>query len=77
MGPRLPAVSGKRVIAALQRAGFKIERIVGSHYILEFPGDQSRTVTVPLHGNRDLKPGTLRSIVRQAGLTLEEFVDLL
>lgn len=40
-------------------------------------GDVMRTVSVPVHGNRDLKTGTLRSIVRQAGLTMEQFNDLL
>jgi predicted RNA binding protein YcfA (HicA-like mRNA interferase family) len=76
MGPRLPAVSGKRVIQALTRAGFIVERIVGSHHVLVFPSAPSRTVTVPVHGNRDLKPGTLRAIVRQAGFTVEEFAGL-
>jgi len=37
----------------------------------------TRTVTVPVHAARDLKPGTLRSIIRQAGLTTEEFTKLL
>jgi predicted RNA binding protein YcfA (HicA-like mRNA interferase family) len=76
MGPRLPAVSGKRVVQALTRAGFVVERIVGSHHVLMYPTDPSRTVTVPVHGNRDLKLGTLRSIIRQAGFTLDEFVNL-
>ena len=34
-------------------------------------------VVVPFHGGKDLKPGTLRSIIRQAGLTVDEFLDLL
>jgi predicted RNA binding protein YcfA (HicA-like mRNA interferase family) len=58
---KLPAVSGKRVIQALTKAGFVVNRIVGSHHVLVFPGDPTRTVTVPVHGARDLKPGTLRS----------------
>ena len=74
---RLPAVSGKRVIQALARAGFVTERIVGSHHILTHPGEVARTVTVPMHENRDLKTGTLRSIVRQTGFTVEEFIALL
>jgi predicted RNA binding protein YcfA (HicA-like mRNA interferase family) len=44
---------------------------------MTFHGDSSRTVVVPVHGGRDLKPGTLRAIIRQAGLTIEEFADLL
>ena len=77
MGGGLPTVSGKRVVQALTRNGFIIDRIVGSHHLLVYPGDPTRTVTVPVHGARDLKPGTLRSIVRQAGLTVDEFVNLL
>ena len=76
-GGRLPVVSGKRVIQVLQRAGLVTDRIVGSHHILMYPEGHTRTVTVPVHGNKDLKPGTLRSIIRQTGLTLEEFLELL
>ncbi len=76
-GGRLPVVGGKRVVQTLERAGFMTERIVGSHHILVHPQDRSRTVTVPVHGNKDLKPGTLRSIIRQTGFTLEEFAELL
>ena len=74
---RLPAVSGRRVLRALSNAGFVVDRIVGSHHVLAYPGDPTRTVTVPVHGNRDLKPGTLRGIIRQAGFTVEEFAELL
>ncbi|MFZ5736889.1 putative RNA binding protein YcfA (HicA-like mRNA interferase family) [Rhodopseudomonas thermotolerans] len=74
---RLPVVGGRRVIQALMRTGFVVDRIVGSHHVLVYPGDPARTVTVPVHAGRDLKPGTLRSIIRQTGLTVEEFTDLL
>lgn len=76
-GERLPVVSGKDVLRALTRSGFSVDRVVGSHHVLVLPGDPSRTVTIPVHGNRDLKPGTLRSIIRQAGFTIEEFNALL
>ena len=76
-GNKLPVVSGKRVIQALTKAGFTVNRIVCSHHVLVYPRDPTRTVTVPVHAGRDLKPGTLRSIIRQAGLTVEEFVELL
>ena len=52
------------------------DRIVGSHHVMVFPGDTTRTVTVPVHSSRDLKPGTLRSIIRQAGFSVEEFKGL-
>lgn len=76
-GGRLPVVSGGAVIRALTRAGFRVDRIVGSHHVLAFPDDPARTVTVPVHGNRDLKPGTLRAIIRQAGFSVEELRELL
>ena len=76
-GGGLPVVNGKRAIQALTRTGFVVNRIVGSHHVLVYPGDPTRTVTVPVHAGRDLKPGTLRSIIRQAGLTVEEFTQLL
>lgn len=76
-GGRLPVVNGRRVVRALIKAGFVLDRIVGSHHVMTLSGDVMRTVSVPVHGNRDLKTGTLRSIVRQAGLTMEQFNDLL
>jgi predicted RNA binding protein YcfA (HicA-like mRNA interferase family) len=77
VSPGLPAVSGRRVIRALERAGLVVERVAGSHHILVDPNDPRRAVTVPVHAGRDLKPGTLRSIIRQAGLTVDAFHDLL
>jgi predicted RNA binding protein YcfA (HicA-like mRNA interferase family) len=74
---RLPVANGKQVVQALRRAGFVVDRIVGSHHVLVHPGDLRRTVAVPVHAGRDLKRGSLRSIIRQAGLTVEEFVGLL
>ena len=74
---RLPAVGGREIIRALLKAGFMIDRIVGSHHVMRHPSDPRCTVSVPIHGGRDLKRGTLRAIIRQAGFTVEEFIDLL
>ena len=74
---RLPVANGRDVVRALTRAGFVVDRIVGSHYVLTHPGDPSRTVVIPVHAGRDLKPGTMRAIIRQAGLTVEKFNELL
>jgi predicted RNA binding protein YcfA (HicA-like mRNA interferase family) len=71
--PKLPAVKPKMVVRALRRKGFVIDHVTGSHYVLM---REKLRVTVPYH-NRDLKRGTLASIIAQAGLTVEEFVDLL
>ena len=76
MTGRLPVLRPRRVIRALERAGFSIDHVTGSHYVLYHPTKPERRVTVAYH-NRDLKPKTLRSIIRQAGLTVEEFINLL
>jgi predicted RNA binding protein YcfA (HicA-like mRNA interferase family) len=76
-GGRLPVVNGRQVVRALAKAGFVVDRVAGSHHILVYPTDPRRTVTVPVHGARDLRRGTLRAILRQAGLSVEEFVPLL
>jgi predicted RNA binding protein YcfA (HicA-like mRNA interferase family) len=73
MSRKLPALKPKMVIRALERNGFYIHRTTGSHYILK-RGKQR--ATVPYH-NKALKPRTLASIIEQAGLTVEEFLDLL
>lgn len=77
MSGGLPTVSGRRVVRALETAGFVVERISGSHHLLVHRDNPARAVTVPVHGSRDLKPGTLRAIIRQAGLSVAEFDDLL
>ena len=73
--PALPQVNGARVVRALQRAGFEVVRITGSHHIMKHP--DGRAVTVPVHASRDIRLGTLRSILSDAGLTVEEFRGLL
>ncbi len=74
---RLNGVSGRAVLRALERAGFRVERVTGSHHVLRHPGMPGSKVILPLHGARDLPPGTLRSIISQSGLTVEEFMALL
>jgi len=71
-----PSVSGERVVRALKRAGFVELRQKGSHVSLEkrIEGQVFRTV-VPMHNS--LAKGTLADILRQAGLTVDEFRELL
>lgn len=52
-------------------------RTKGSHYILEHSDQPSRRVTVPYHAGSDLPTGTLRNILKQAGLSIAEFIELL
>jgi predicted RNA binding protein YcfA (HicA-like mRNA interferase family) len=61
-------VSGKRMCRQLEDRGWQLDRINGSHHIYVHPETGDR-VTVPVHGNKDLKTGTQRSIMRDAGLT--------
>jgi predicted RNA binding protein YcfA (HicA-like mRNA interferase family) len=76
MNERLPALTARDVIRVLRRAGFVISRTSGSHCRLVHETDPARKVTVPVHSG-DLKRGTLRAIVAQAGLTVAEFLALL
>jgi predicted RNA binding protein YcfA (HicA-like mRNA interferase family) len=74
---RLPALTGRDVLRALLKAGFVVIRTSGSHHRLEDPSDPGRTATVPVHAGKTLKRGTLHGIIKQAGLTVDEFVALL
>ena len=70
---RLPVVSGRQCVQALEGAGFYLKRQHGSHLILRRDSPFAQVV-VPDH--RVLDRGTLRAIIRQAGLTLEQFQSL-
>jgi predicted RNA binding protein YcfA (HicA-like mRNA interferase family) len=71
----LPSLKPRQVVAALERAGFVTVRIVGSHYQLF--NDRTRNHTTVPHHNRDLPRGTVAAIIRQSGLTRDEFLSLL
>jgi predicted RNA binding protein YcfA (HicA-like mRNA interferase family) len=60
-------VSGKRFCKALERRAWVFEHIRGAHHKYRSP--DGRTVSVPVHGDKDLKPGTQRALMRQTGLT--------
>jgi predicted RNA binding protein YcfA (HicA-like mRNA interferase family) len=73
---RLPLVSGKDLVKALEKAGFILLRQKGSHISMEKKDEHGtwRTV-VPMH--REVRPGTLHDILKQTGMTREELVGLL
>jgi predicted RNA binding protein YcfA (HicA-like mRNA interferase family) len=71
----IPAVPGAKVVKALQRAGFAVARVNGSHHIMRHP--DGRTVAVPVHGGQDLLKGTMRGILAAIGMTSDEFRELL
>lgn len=68
---RAPRVTGDQLLRALVRAGFAVEYVRGSHHYLR-RGGAAPTVTVPVHAGRTIPPGTLRSILRQADLAVDE-----
>lgn len=71
---KLPRLTGREVIAALDVAGFKVVRVKGSHYLLRHT--DGRTTTVPVHGNETIGIGLLSKILRDCELTREEFIAL-
>lgn len=71
--PKLPSLKPRQAVSALEKAGFYTVRQRGSHLQLK---KGNLLVTVPMHSG-DLKPSTLRSIIRQARMSVDEFIELL
>ena len=63
--------SAKNLIKILQKNGFEFRRAKGSHQVY-YNKDSNKTVTVPLHGNKDLPKGTFFAIIKQAGIDKNE-----
>jgi predicted RNA binding protein YcfA (HicA-like mRNA interferase family) len=72
--PPLPVISGAQAAKAFSRAGWRFDRQKGSHAILIKPGHIA-SLSIPQH--RELAPGTLRSLIRASGMTVDEFAALL
>lgn len=72
---QMPALPGAKVVKALERAGFAVVRVNGSHHIMKHA--DGRAVPVPVHAGRDMPKGTLRNILAIVGLTEDEFRKLL
>ena len=75
MSGKLPALSGTDVIRALQRGGFGVIRVRGSHHFLRHP--DGRTTLVPVHAGETIGPGLMSKILRDCGLEREQFRGLL
>jgi predicted RNA binding protein YcfA (HicA-like mRNA interferase family) len=72
----LPVVSAKKALKALESVGFFVHHVKGSHHVLRHRTDRERRIVIPLH-NKDLKPGTLHRIIKDAGMSVEDFTVLL
>lgn len=71
---KLANISGKDAVKAFQRLGWEIRGQVGSHLVMTKSGIR-RNLTIPQHP--ELAPGTVRGLIRTAGVTVDEFVELL
>lgn len=72
---KLPVVSGADVIRVLRKLGYDVDQQRGSHIVLRKPHPPHHRLSVPNH--KELRVGTLRRLIRDAGLTVEEFANLL
>ena len=72
---KLPILSGSYVVKALAKIGYGIDHQTRSHIILRHKESPHRRLTIPNH--KEIAKGTLKAIIRQAGLTREEFLQLL
>jgi predicted RNA binding protein YcfA (HicA-like mRNA interferase family) len=72
---KLPSLTGKQVVKALQQANFTIIRQKGSHAFLRHP--DGRSTLVPLHAGETIGPGLLRKIIHDVEMSREEFMELL
>lgn len=75
--PRLPVLTGEEAVRRFERIGYVPIRQRGSHIRMRHTIDPNRKpMTIPVHRGMTLKPGLLRALLRQAGMTVEEFVAL-
>ncbi len=73
---KLPVVSAREVVRVAEKLGFAFDRQKGSHAVYLRTSD-NRRVVIPMHKGRDLKPGTLRGLIDDMGLSVAEFVEKL
>jgi predicted RNA binding protein YcfA (HicA-like mRNA interferase family) len=70
----LPRISGREVVAAFRKLSYEVDRQRGSHIILRHAQPPHRRLTIPDH--REVGKGTLRALIREAGISVEEFIGL-
>jgi len=77
MSLRLPKVTGKQIEKALVRAGWHLHHSRGSHSYYRHPDRPGKQVTLPMHGKETIVESVLEGVLEEAGLTVEEFIELL
>jgi predicted RNA binding protein YcfA (HicA-like mRNA interferase family) len=70
----LPRISGREAVSAFRKLGYEFDRQRGSHIILRHTLPPHRRLTLPDH--REVAKGTLRALIREAGITVEDFIAL-
>jgi predicted RNA binding protein YcfA (HicA-like mRNA interferase family) len=75
VSPRLPRLTADDLIRAVTKAGFRLARQSGSHKI--FKNDSGKRLTIPYHKGKILHPKIVQAAIRDLGLSIEEFLDLL
>jgi predicted RNA binding protein YcfA (HicA-like mRNA interferase family) len=73
--PKITPINSQKLIRILQKTGFKIVRQKGSHLILI--DDRKTRIVIPVHPGKDIKPGLIRAIIKEAGLSRDDFFKLL
>lgn len=74
--PPVKRVSGRQLVRALERLGWRVDRIRGSHHIMRHLDRPGSTLAIPVHGNETLPIGTQLSIMKDAGVDVAEFNEL-
>lgn len=73
---KLPSITARDVVRIAEKIGFTFDRQKGSHAVY-FRAVDHRRLVIPVHKGRDLKPGTLRGLIEDMGLSVDEFTALL
>jgi predicted RNA binding protein YcfA (HicA-like mRNA interferase family) len=74
--PKVPRITGEDAIRAFSKVGFAVDRIRGSHHILRHP-DKPPRLSIPVHKGETVGLGLLKAQIALAGLTVEDFINLL
>ncbi len=74
---KLPQVAGHRVVKVLQKVGYEFHHQKGSHITLVKTSERSKRIVVPIHKSKSLGKGLLHTILKDAGLTVDQFKELL
>jgi predicted RNA binding protein YcfA (HicA-like mRNA interferase family) len=73
--PKILPLKPNKLIRILEKTGFKVVRQKGSHVIMM--NDKKTRIVIPVHPGKDIKPGLVRAIIREAGISREKFLKLL